>query len=88
MNIRKRQPNKLINSIFTKGNVIYNLDDKFHTTSELSDRVSKDLYKRGMKFVGSTIIYSYLQAVGIINDHQLDCDFRGEVCHSKKQKNI
>ena len=44
--------------------------------------------KRGMTFVGSTIIYSYLQAVGIINDHQLDCDFRGELCHLKKQKNI
>lgn len=73
---------------FTDRKVIYNIDDCFKTTSELSDKVSKDLYKRGMKFVGSTIIYSYLQAIGIINDHQLDCDFRGEVCHLKKQKNI
>jgi len=43
------------------------------TTSELSDEVSKDLKKRGMKFVGSTIIYSYLQAIGVINSHEKDC---------------
>ncbi|MBP5534810.1 MAG: DNA-3-methyladenine glycosylase I [Alphaproteobacteria bacterium] len=41
--------------------------------SELSDRVSADLRKKGMKFVGSVIIYSFLQAVGIINDHQQGC---------------
>ncbi|MBO5680888.1 MAG: DNA-3-methyladenine glycosylase I, partial [Lentisphaeria bacterium] len=40
-----------------------------------SDAISKDLYKRGMRFVGSTIIYSYLQAVGIINGHGTECDF-------------
>jgi len=44
-------------------------------TSELSDRVSKDLKKRGFKFVGSTIIYAHLQATGIVNDH-LDTCFR------------
>ena len=43
------------------------------TTSELSDTVSADLYKRGMRFVGSTIIYSYLQAVGIIYSHEDGC---------------
>lgn len=41
--------------------------------SQLSDKVSKDMKKRGFKFVGSTIIYSYLQAIGIINDHLTDC---------------
>lgn len=41
--------------------------------SELSDRLSKDLKKRGMKFVGSTIIYAFLQAVGVVNDHELAC---------------
>jgi DNA-3-methyladenine glycosylase I len=41
--------------------------------TELSDIVSKDLKKRGFKFVGSTIIYAHLQAVGIINDHVMDC---------------
>ncbi len=42
------------------------------TTSE-SDALSKDLKKRGMKFVGSTIIYAYMQAVGLVNDHTSDC---------------
>lgn len=57
---------------FTEGNVIYEWDK---TSSELSDIVSKDLKKRGMKFVGTTIMYSYLQAVGIINSHEPDCSF-------------
>ncbi len=46
------------------------------TKSALSDRVTADLKKRGFKFVGSVTIYSYLQAIGIINDHDLECDFR------------
>ncbi|MDD6093731.1 MAG: DNA-3-methyladenine glycosylase I, partial [bacterium] len=37
------------------------------------DKISNDLYRRGMRFVGSTIIYSYLQAIGIINDHEKNC---------------
>jgi len=41
--------------------------------TELSDIVSKDLKKRGMNFVGSTIIYAYLQAIGIVNDHTKNC---------------
>lgn len=49
------------------------------TSSELSDKISKDLKKRGMKFVGTTIIYSYLQAIGIINSHDKDCFmYKGE----------
>ena len=59
---------------FTNNNVIvepYNL----RTTSPLSDAISRDLKKRGMKFVGSTIIYSYLQAIGILNAHGEECDF-------------
>jgi DNA-3-methyladenine glycosylase I len=39
----------------------------------LSDRLSKDLAKRGFKFVGSTIIYAYMQAIGMVNDHCVDC---------------
>lgn len=42
-------------------------------SSSLSDTISKDLKKRGMSFVGSTIIYSYLQAVGVVSDHDDDC---------------
>ena len=41
--------------------------------SPLSDAVSKDLKKRGFRFVGTTVIYSHLQAVGIINDHEISC---------------
>ena len=44
-----------------------------NTTNKLSDNLSKDLQKSGMKFVGSTIIYSYLQAIGIIYSHDKEC---------------
>ena len=43
---------------------------------ELSEKVSKDLKKRGFKFVGPTIIYSYLQGIGVINDHVVGCEYR------------
>ncbi|MEM6552875.1 MAG: DNA-3-methyladenine glycosylase I [Planctomycetota bacterium] len=39
----------------------------------LSDRISKDLKKRGFNFVGSTIVYAYMQSVGLVNDHRTDC---------------
>ncbi len=42
----------------------------------LSEKVSAELRRRGFKFVGPTIVYSYLQGVGVINDHAEDCDFR------------
>lgn len=42
-------------------------------TSEISDVFSKDLKKRGFRFVGSTIIYAHMQAVGMVNDHTVDC---------------
>lgn len=41
--------------------------------TDLSDRISKDLLKRGFKFVGSTIVYAYLQAMGVVNDHLVSC---------------
>lgn len=49
--------------------------------STLSDIISKDLKKRGFSFVGSTIIYAYMQAVGLVNDHLINCFY-----HGKKQK--
>ncbi len=55
---------------FTKGECIV---ENGKTTSKLSDQISKDLVSRGMKFVGSTIIYSYLQAIGVIDSHEPDC---------------
>ncbi len=57
---------------FTNNNVIKGV---YKTHNELSDLISKDLKTRGMTFVGTTIIYSYLQAIGIINDHEKTCDF-------------
>lgn len=42
-------------------------------TTELSDKISKDLKKRGFKFVGSTVVYAYMQATGMVNDHVTDC---------------
>jgi DNA-3-methyladenine glycosylase I len=42
--------------------------------TELSDRISKDLKRRGFTFVGSTILYAYLQATGVVNDHLVTCD--------------
>lgn len=44
--------------------------------SEQSKAIAKDLKKRGVKFFGSTICYAYMQAVGMVNDHLIDCDFR------------
>lgn len=59
---------------FTNNKIIKNESEVPIPSSPLSDEISKDLKKRGMKFVGTTIIYSYLQAIGIINDHEKDCD--------------
>lgn len=55
---------------FTNGEVIYEVNK---TCSELSDHVAKDMKKRGMKFIGTTIIYSYLQAIGVIYSHDTEC---------------
>jgi DNA-3-methyladenine glycosylase I len=51
-------------------------------TTEISDKISKDLKKRGMKFVGSTIIYAYMQAVGMVNDHLTSCFRHKEIVES------
>ena len=48
-------------------------------TSAVSDALSADLKKRGFKFVGSTIMYAYMQAVGMVNDHEITC-FRHREC--------
>ena len=58
---------------FTKGKIIFESCD-IRTTSPLSDEISKDLKKRGMKFMGSTTVYAYLQSIGIINAHTKTCD--------------
>ena len=55
---------------WTEGQVMY---ETGKASSELSDAVSEDLKRRGMKFVGTVIVYSYLQAVGVINSHEETC---------------
>lgn len=58
---------------FTDGRTIRESCD-IRKTSPLSDTISKDLKKRGMKFVGSTILYAYLQSIGVYHAHMHDCD--------------
>ncbi|MDR1187392.1 MAG: DNA-3-methyladenine glycosylase I [Bifidobacteriaceae bacterium] len=50
--------------------------DQLPASTDLSDRVGRDLKRRGFKFVGSTIVYSLLQSAGLVNDHLAWCDFR------------
>ena len=59
---------------FTEGEVIRYGDGIIRATSPLSDAISSDLKKRGMTFVGSTIMYAYLQAIGVIDDHEPCCE--------------
>ncbi|MFT7144469.1 MAG: DNA-3-methyladenine glycosylase I [Alphaproteobacteria bacterium] len=51
----------------------FNTASEIPSKTELSDMISKDLKKRGMNFVGSTIIYAFMQAIGMVNDHTADC---------------
>lgn len=53
--------------------IIRSRGERLPASTALSDRISKDLKKRGFRFVGSTIIYAFLQAVGVVNDHSQDC---------------
>jgi DNA-3-methyladenine glycosylase I len=46
---------------------------EYPTKTAISDKISKDLKKRGFRFVGSTIIYAYMQAIGMVDDHAIDC---------------
>ncbi|MFY0603085.1 MAG: DNA-3-methyladenine glycosylase I [Flavobacteriaceae bacterium] len=61
---------------FTNGKPITNTfkkKEEVPATTPLSDMISKDLKKRGFKFVGSTVIYAHMQATGMVNDHTTDC---------------
>lgn len=67
---------------FTDGKPIKNKVKNYKEvppTTALSDAISKDLKKRGFKFVGSTVIYAHMQATGMVNDHEVTC-FRYEEC--------
>lgn len=58
---------------FTNNKVIKRKTKKIAVSTPLSDKISKDLKKRGMKYTGTIIIYSYLQSIGVVNDHDPDC---------------
>lgn len=62
---------------FTEGKIVCGDFDDLITTNELSDKVSKDMKKRGFKFMGSVTTYSYLEAIGVMNNHSSTC-FRCE----------
>lgn len=67
---------------FTDGKVLQhqvNDESEIPATNELSDKMSKDMKKRGFKFTGSTVIYAFLQAVGVINDHADYCYRQAEL---------
>lgn len=56
------------------GGVIFREEYTLRTTSPLSDRISEDLKRRGMRFVGSTIVYAFLQSIGVLDAHGPECD--------------
>jgi DNA-3-methyladenine glycosylase I len=64
---------------FTNGKVIKSDGRSWVATSPLSERISKEMKRRGFKFVGPTIVYAWMQAVGIVNDHSAGCFRRAEV---------
>src|SRR6267154_4378350 len=67
---------------FVKGKPIVNKWKSTHpvpATTRESDALSKDLRKRGFKFVGSTVMYAHMQACGLVNDHLIDCFRYGEI---------
>ncbi|MCL2586637.1 MAG: DNA-3-methyladenine glycosylase I [Firmicutes bacterium] len=67
---------------FTNGEVIKNnfkAMEEIPASTPLSDKISKDLKRRGFRFVGSTIIYAWLQAIGVVNDHLVGCFRREEL---------
>lgn len=70
---------------FVKRKPIYNKFKKisdYPAKTELCDLISKDLKKRGFKFIGSTIIYAYMQGIGMVNDHSKDCYLYGKKLRS------
>jgi DNA-3-methyladenine glycosylase I len=64
---------------FTSGEVIKSDGRSWVATSSLSEQISKEMKRRGFKFVGPTIVYAWMQAVGIVNDHSAGCFRRAQV---------
>jgi DNA-3-methyladenine glycosylase I len=64
---------------FTDDKVLKGNGRTFLASSPLSEQISKEMKRRGFKFVGPTIVYAWMQAVGIVNDHSTHCFRRAEV---------
>jgi DNA-3-methyladenine glycosylase I len=68
---------------FSNGKVVTSSGRSFPTQTALSETISKELKRRGLKFVGPTIVYAWMQAVGIVNDHSIDCFRRNQVARKR-----
>jgi DNA-3-methyladenine glycosylase I len=68
---------------FTDGKVVKGSGRKWTASSPLSEQISKEMKRRGFKFVGPTIVYAWMQAVGIVNDHSIGCFRRAQVARGK-----
>ena len=64
---------------FTDGKVVKGGGRKWIASSPLSEQISKEMKRRGFKFVGPTIVYAWMQAIGIVNDHSTNCFRRAQV---------
>ena len=73
---------------FVESPIVNNLESiqDFVSKTNLSDTISKDLKKRGFKFMGSTIVYAHMQATGMVNDHENSC-FRKSTCSNSPHSN-
>jgi DNA-3-methyladenine glycosylase I len=69
---------------FTDGKVLKGNGRSVIASSPLSERISKEMKRRGFKFVGPTIVYAWMQAVGIVNDHSTHCFRRAQVARGEE----
>jgi DNA-3-methyladenine glycosylase I len=73
---------------FSGGKVVLSPDEQPRTTSPLSDRISADMKRRGMRYAGSVTIHSFLQAAGLVNEHETDCFRYDELKRETGQEQI
>lgn len=73
---------------FSGGKVVLSPGAEYRATSPLSDRISADLKRRGMRYAGSVTIHSFLQAAGIVNEHEIGCYRYGELMAEAGQNGV
>jgi DNA-3-methyladenine glycosylase I len=71
---------------FSEGKILTGSGRSFPTQTALSETISKELKRRGFKFVGPTIVYAWMQAVGIVNDHSIRCFRRNHVARESASR--